>query len=96
MYTAKITFSTRPSKDKVDKAMTYQYYTYDKLTDIQKRSIEANDGNYPDELLYDSYNLAPYNPFRCAGVKILIALLMIIKYLLNCGELFRALTTKLY
>ena len=56
------------SKDKVDKAMTYQYYTYDKLTDIQKRNIEANDSNYPDELLYDSYNLAPYNPFRCAGV----------------------------
>ena len=48
--------------------MTYQYYTYDKLTDIQKRNIEANDSNYPDELLYDSYNLAPYNPFRCAGV----------------------------
>lgn len=57
------------SKDKVDKAQTFKYYTYEKLTGIQIREIEAKGLNYPDELLYDEYNLYPYSPFVCVGVK---------------------------
>ena len=55
-------------KNKVDKATTIQYYTYDKLTDMQLREIEAKGANYPDELIYDEHNLPPYNPFLTIGV----------------------------
>lgn len=55
-------------KNKLDKALTFKYYTYDKLTENDKRKIELSGGNYPDEYIYDRNNLPPYNPFRCMGV----------------------------
>ncbi len=55
-------------KAKVDKARTYEYYTYDKLTAEQKRQIESSGNGYPNELLYDSFNPMPVNPFVTLGV----------------------------
>ena len=34
-------------KNKLDKALTFKYYTYDKLTENDKRKIELSGGNFP-------------------------------------------------
>lgn len=53
-------------KDKLDEAMRFRYYTYDKLDDIQRRNV---DETIPlEELLYDELTPAPPNPFRCVGI----------------------------
>lgn len=53
-------------KEKVDAAMKREWYAYDELTDIQLRNIEGN--VMPTMYLYDEYNPAPPNVFRCIGI----------------------------
>lgn len=53
-------------KDKVDAARNFEYYTYDELTDIQKKNLEGQP--LPTRYCYDDTNHAPANPFRCVGV----------------------------
>ncbi len=52
-------------KDKVDQACEVEFYTYDKLTDMQKDRIEKL-GIKPNIYIYE--NRAPVNPFRTMGV----------------------------
>ena len=57
-------------KEKLDAALTFENYAYDKLTYDQNIAIER--GELSRHIVYD-YNKskpAPYNPFRCMGVKI--------------------------
>lgn len=54
-------------KDKVDAATQVEYYTYNKLDTIQEHQCHVAN-NYPDMLLYDEYNPAPFNLFRCCGI----------------------------
>lgn len=56
-------------KDKIDKAMTFEYYTYSPLSETDRRTIRSSGGNFPEEYIYDKNNIPPYNPFRCVGVK---------------------------
>ena len=54
-------------KDKVDKALTYQNYAYNELTYDQRIKCER-ENVWPEMLMYDRSNPAPYNPFRTMGV----------------------------
>lgn len=56
-------------KTLIDAAMKKEFYIYNPLTEMQKRNLE--DGYQPTEYIYDENNPAPYNPFRCVGVKYL-------------------------
>ena len=53
-------------KDKVDAARNYEYYTYEELTDLQKRNLDGQP--LPTTYIYDDARHAPSNPFRCVGV----------------------------
>lgn len=54
------------NKNKVDIAMTKEYYAYTHLDAIQRGNCEF-EGRYPDLLLYDSMNVAPRNMLRTMG-----------------------------
>ena len=54
-------------KDKLDEAMTYEYYAYNDLTYEQKIKCER-ENSYPMMYDYSKSNPAPYNPFRTMGV----------------------------
>ncbi len=54
-------------KDKLDEAMTYEYYAYNDLTYEQKIKCER-ENSYPMMCDYSKSNPAPYNPFRTMGV----------------------------
>lgn len=54
-------------KDKVDAATRVEFYAYNKLDAIQANKCESTQV-YPDMLLYDEYNPAPFNLFRCCGI----------------------------
>nr|DAJ47689.1 MAG TPA: Terminase [Caudoviricetes sp.] len=56
-------------KTLIDAAMKREFYIYNPLTEMQKRNLE--DGYQPTEYIYDENSPAPYNPFRCVGVKYL-------------------------
>ena len=53
-------------KDKVDSARNFEYYTYDELTDLQKKNLDGQP--LPTSYIYDDRRHAPANPFRCVGV----------------------------
>ncbi len=53
------------NKDKIDAACKFEYYTYDKLTDLQLDRIEEM-GIKPNIYIYEKR--APINPFRTMGV----------------------------
>lgn len=55
-------------KDKLDKARESLQYAYNKLDYYQELRCKDS-GIYPDMFIYDKKNKAPYNPFRCMGVK---------------------------
>ena len=54
-------------KDKLDEAMTYEYYAYNDLTYEQKIKCER-ENSYPMMCDYSKSDPAPYNPFRTMGV----------------------------
>ena len=54
-------------KDKLDKAITFEYYAYNELTYEQRIKCERENA-WPDMVMYDRSNPAPYNPFRTMGV----------------------------
>ena len=84
-------------KDKLDEAIKVNNYAYNELDVIQKRQCEEI-GKWPTMYLYDRNNRPAYNPFRTVGVEYFAPLYGNIqnKKSLNCGELLRALYTKLY
>lgn len=55
--------------DKValDEAMRHEYYTYNPLDYIQNERCKLQK-YYPDQIIYDENNVAPFNPWRCIGV----------------------------
>lgn len=54
-------------KDKLDEAMTFEYYAYNDLSYDQKIKVER-ENHYPMMYDYSKSNPAPYNPFRTMGV----------------------------
>lgn len=54
-------------KDKLDSAMNVQYYAYNELKYDQKIKCER-ENLWPEMLIYDKNNLAPFNPFRTMGI----------------------------
>lgn len=59
------------NKDKLDAALTYQYYAYEKLDYYQEQRarFEQEEHGRPLKLyLYDKLNPAPYNPLRTVGI----------------------------
>ena len=54
-------------KEKLDAAMRREYYLYNELSPTEQKALESS-GRYPERLIYDEFNPAPYNPFRCLGV----------------------------
>lgn len=54
-------------KDKLDEAMTYEYYAYNELAYEQRIKCER-ESSWPMMLEYSKSNPAPYNPFRTMGV----------------------------
>ena len=55
------------NKDKLDLALTHDYYTYIPLTEHQKKKC-ADEGAFPTFYDYFPNRIAPPNPFRTAGV----------------------------
>lgn len=60
-------------KDKLDEAIKIQNYAYNELTYDDRIAIERGLKEVPVMYNYSLTNKAPYNPFRCMGVKIDIA-----------------------
>ena len=56
------------NKDDIDRAQTFYNYAYNPLDYYQEREVKESN-NYPDMLLYDEYNPAPFNRFRTMGIK---------------------------
>lgn len=55
------------NKEKLDLAMTFDYYAYNELTDMQQRKCKE-EGSWPTIYAYGKDRIAPYNPFRCCGI----------------------------
>ena len=55
------------NKDDIDRAQTFYNYAYNPLDYYQEREAKESN-NYPDMLLYDEYNPAPFNRFRTMGI----------------------------
>ena len=55
------------NKDKLDLAMTFDYYAYNELTDMQQRKCKKENA-WPTIYTYGKDRIAPYNPFRCVGI----------------------------
>lgn len=53
-------------KNKLDAAMKREYYSYDILSETQRRNLDKS--NMPIMHIYDEGNRAPMTPFRCVGV----------------------------
>ena len=57
------------NKEKLDAAMRVDFYTYERLTESQKKSL--TDGIMPSDYVYDIVRRPPPNPFRTVGINIL-------------------------
>lgn len=57
-------------KDKLDAAIKVQNYAYNELTYEDRIAIERGIKEMPVMYNYSVTNKAPYNPFRCVGVKV--------------------------
>lgn len=57
------------NKNKLDEATQVLDYAYNPLDYYQENNCKAK-GTYPQMLLYDKQNKAPFNPWRMVGVKI--------------------------
>jgi replicative DNA helicase len=55
------------NKDDIDRAQTYYNYAYNPLDYYQEREAKESN-NFPEMLLYDEYNPAPFNRFRTMGI----------------------------
>lgn len=55
-------------KNKLDEALEVEYYAYNELLYDQKIACER-ENKWPTMYMYDTYNKAPFNPFRTMGVK---------------------------
>lgn len=55
-------------KNKLDLAMTFENYAYDRLTYDQEIMIERGEKDSPTIYNFSKSNPAPYNPFRTMGV----------------------------
>ena len=55
------------NKDDLDRARTFYNYAYNPLDYYQEREAKESN-NYPEMLLYDKYNPAPFNRFVTAGI----------------------------
>lgn len=55
-------------KDKLDAALTFDNYAYDKLTYDQNIAIERGEKTSPKMYNYNKTNPAPFNMFRTMGV----------------------------
>lgn len=56
-------------KAKLDEALLFENYAYDKFTYDQEIAIERGEKERPITTNYTKFNPAPFNPFRCLGVK---------------------------
>ena len=55
-------------KDKIDRAMNWENYAYEKLDFADKIKLEKGEITQPTMLHYDELDPAPFNPFRTVGV----------------------------
>ena len=55
-------------KNKLDDALLFQNYAYDKFTYDQEYAIKKGERDYPVVYDFSKENPAPYNPFRTMGV----------------------------
>lgn len=55
-------------KPKLDLALTFENYSYNKMTYDQEIAVERGELDFPTLYNYDKFNPAPYNPFRTMGV----------------------------